>query len=228
MMVTDCAFTEFVSSQIVDRGMALNADSGWLSTLSPHSLWLFEPIGGSGFALRARFDFDAEDVLSAEDVRNSRLRFVGHKVFIWSFAKWRVLQFAVTESALILEDVLRDQYFKDSKAMDIAVSGNLFILLFDRWLGLYRFEPTFKWYHAVAFANKSVHCFSVELGADPEHLDHDDLAHDKDDDLGDGDGQIIEKATNRNYLFINAEDQIIGVHPSNPMFDFLHIAQGTK
>ena len=71
------------------------------------------------------------------------------------------------------------------------------------------------------------------ISASFEMVSYDD--DDDDDDLDEKeekfvDGSIIEpiyKKSYKNYFFINTENNIIGVHPSNPTFDFLHIASNT-
>ena len=122
----------------MERGFALNQKNGWIATMSTDSIWIFEPIGYSHFSLIARYDLNEEQKLKNEDVTNSRIRYHNDSIFVWSFARSRVLCFKLLSNTLILVDVIKDAYLKKSHTMDIAVTDNLFILLFDRWCGVYK------------------------------------------------------------------------------------------
>ena len=228
--------------------------------MSINYIWVFEPFGSCGYRLKARYQFTEEQKLNGEDVQNSRIRFVGESIFVWSFARSRVYSFKISYNSIILVDVIKDKYFKDSQTMDVAITDNLLILLFDRWCGVYKLYPKFEWYHAVAFATKAVNCFSFEICDYDDELDRTPMYQeaffrDEDDEKADQDKirskrkngrkslkerwrkqmkleqeqkedeNAFMRTTNKNYLFINAENQLIGIHPTNPTFDFLHIAK---
>merc|ERR1712228_104057 len=242
------AATKFANEAIVERGFAINQKNGWIATMSAEYIWIFEHIGYSQFKLNARYQLNEEQKLKSEDITNSRIRFINDSVFVWSFARSRILCFKLYSNTLILVDVIKDKYFKTSHTMDIAVTDNLLIILFDRWLGVYKRYPKFEWYHAVAFATKSVNCFSFEMQSFDE--EYNAIPIDKDDE----EKQFKEKTSRRskrkrknnkkqneeetvdefskrsnlNYMFVNTENQLIGIHPTNPTFDFLHLAKDTK
>ena len=224
--------------------------------MSINYIWIFEPMGSCGYRLRARYQFTEEQKLNGEDVQNSRIRFVGESIFVWSFARSRVYSFKISYNSIILVDVIRDKYFKDSQTMDVAITDNLLILLFDRWCGVYKLYPKFEWYHAVAFATKAVNCFSFEIcdfddEQDKTPMYQEPFFRNEDEEKSKYVNKTKQKKkneikekwikemkfekeqkenpfyrnSNKNYMFINAENQLIGIHPTNPTFDFLHIAK---
>lgn len=247
---------KFVTEELVGRGFAVNQRTGWIATMSINYIWVFEPYGCMGYKLKARYEFTEEQKLKGEDVQNSRIRYINNSIFVWSFARSRVYSFKVSFNSIILVDVIRDKYFKDSQTMDVAITDDLLILLFDRWCGVYKLYPKFEWYHAVAFATNSVNCFSLEISSfddEQDALPMSEEAFFRDDEEEKSsassksrsrrkkkkkqqsmqqdeskENDKLYRPTNQNYMFINAESQLIGIHPSNPTFDFLHIAKDAQ
>merc|ERR1712187_769384 len=71
---------KFVKEEVVGRGFAINQRNGYIATMSSNYLWIFEPLGSSGFKLLARYTFTDQQKLNGEDVQNSRIRFVNQSV----------------------------------------------------------------------------------------------------------------------------------------------------
>ncbi len=115
--------------------------------MSSNYIWVFKPNGGLEFKLIARYEFTQEQKLRNEDINNSRIRFLDNNIFVWSFSRSRVYSFKLSYNSIILVDVIKDKYFKDSQTMDVAITNNLLILLFDRWCGVYKLYPKFELYN---------------------------------------------------------------------------------
>eukprot|EP01084_Bolivina_argentea_P043583 80277_1 len=216
---------KFFKEEIVGKGFAINEKNGYIATMSSNFICVFCPYGSLKFKLIARYIFTKEQKLKNEDITNSRIRFVNDNIFVWSFTHACVYSFKLSHNSIMLNlvDVIKDKYFEESGVNDIAVTNNLLIILFGRWCGIYKLHPQLEWYHAIAFAKKTVDSFSLEIinfddeQADPSAIQEQDEKKEE-----------TALMTNKNYLFINAENQLIGIHPANPTFSFLHIARDTQ
>eukprot|EP01084_Bolivina_argentea_P043581 80271_1 len=229
---------KFFKQEIVKKGFAINEKNGYIATMSSNFICVFCPYGSLKFKLIARYIFTKEQKLKNEDITNSRIRFVNDNIFVWSFTHACVYSFKLSHNSIMLNlvDTIKDKYFRTSATKDVAITNDLLILLYDRWCGIYKLYPKLEWYHAVAFAEKSVRAFSLEIiNFDDEQTDlsaycDKQLAYIKNIQQPDEkkDENVLHKMTNKNYLFINAENQLIGIHPVNPTFSFLHIARDTQ
>ena len=204
-------------SNMVDRGFAFNQHNGCISLMTTDCIYVYKPLNGRGFVLHSEYKLPEECKLKGNDIKYARIRFLNDLIFVWSYDQSCVYSYKVGNDSIYLLNKYQDKYFKDSKTIDIAVTDELLILLFDRWCGIYKLYPKLEWYHAIAFAEKSVNCSSFEFCHCDDGKNNDNAKN--------HDGVIELREVNNNYIFVNAEKQLIGLHPANQTFDYLHIAK---
>eukprot|EP01083_Nonionella_stella_P102922 293388_1 len=120
--------------EIVGRGFAINAGTGWVATMSLNHICVFKPIdGGQCFQLMTQYTFTDEQQLTgrARDLTHSRIRWPSYNddIFVWSFSRSCIYSFKFRHCSLVLSNVIKDKYFKDAAVMDIAIFSNLLIIL---------------------------------------------------------------------------------------------------
>eukprot|EP01084_Bolivina_argentea_P061260 111957_1 len=205
---------KFINEKNVRRGFSLNQTNGFIAILSLCHISVYAPVCSWKFALIARYTFTKKQQLYHVDHQYSRIRYVHNLIFIWSYSKCIIYVFKLKENSIVLDYIMHDKYFKESETVDIAIMDDLLIILFDRWCGIYKLYPTLEWYHAVAFSPKSVASSSLEICNVPNCEQTDN-------------GEFY-KSTNKHYIFINAGNQLIGIHPTCPIYAGFHIAENVE
>ena len=227
-------YTDFMTEEIVGRGFAINQRTGWIATMSINYINVFEPVGLCEFRLRARYQFTKEQKLKGEDEQNSRIRFVGESIFVWSFTKSQIYTFKISNGSIKLVDIVKHKDFKVKRVIDVVITDNLLIILFDSWLDIYKLRPKLEYYHSVTFSTEDqVNCgFSIEACHYDEEKPASKAQRRKRRRKGNNNEQgqknnknAFYRSTIKNYMFINAQNQLIGIHPSNPTFEYLHVAE---
>eukprot|EP00484_Ammonia_sp_Unknown_P028018 CAMPEP_0197047432 /NCGR_PEP_ID=MMETSP1384-20130603/22943_1 /TAXON_ID=29189 /ORGANISM="Ammonia sp." /LENGTH=1300 /DNA_ID=CAMNT_0042479351 /DNA_START=77 /DNA_END=3979 /DNA_ORIENTATION=- len=154
------------------RSVAIHAETGWVAMIGQGKLTqfivVFEPKGAGSFVVHTIYEMPkAEQIGSAWfDAEMCRIRFVGENIYVFNYAKFTVLQFYFDREshALQLNSQIYDSYFSQAQVKDVLITKDVLIILFDRWLGVYKLYPRLEWYHAVAYSkadNLSVRSFEM-------------------------------------------------------------------
>eukprot|EP01083_Nonionella_stella_P316604 1148767_1 len=148
--------------------------------------------------------------------RRSRVRFFNNHIYVLDVDRHSINVYRLNgsriERARDLEDVISDSYFKEACIEDFVITNGLLIVLFGRWLGVYRLHPghELEWYHAVAFKHKNPKGQSrIEMSISDE-------------------SEEDEHVSINGYAFIHSDNKIIAVHPSNPTFAEVIVAENVN
>merc|ERR1719361_113936 len=237
------------------HSICINERNGYIAQMIVGHLVVYKPQSSNSIALVAqvnlatltlkqglvtfnKVDCDLSHIIPGR--RDVRVRYVGQNIYVFNPNSYRIHHFALDEAENKIDFVqtLYDPYFTESKIKDVLVTDELLIILFDRWLGIYKLYP-FEWYHAISFSkNEHLRVHSLEMS----HFD--DCEDDKEDKIeiddadDDEEKQVVEeavyassigsKASIKNYIFINAENSVIAIHPVNPTFDYLNVANNVQ
>ena len=214
-------------NSIGDRGFCINED-GYYGVLTNDGIQIYQPINSMVVMLCCQIYFkDVNDIpferIVGNDFVMSRLRFKENELYLFVFSTKIIYHFKYTKlyynQRIVYSKTFADNYIRESQTIDIDIRGNLLLTLFDKWVGMFYIKSSLQWYHAIAFAQKDVNVFTFQIIND---LDTDNVS------LTDDDSEqaiVKQKYSHKNYIYINVENQLIGIHPSTPTFDFIHMAK---
>eukprot|EP01084_Bolivina_argentea_P103344 185116_1 len=209
-----------VESAAGTRCVALNEETGYMAMASTDKLFVFKPCGGYEMVLKA-FVCDKTNAIGCGD---ARVRFVGDEIYVFHPNLFKIFVYLFDEKRATISFMqeIYESYFVDAQIKDFVVTKEALIVLFDRWLGIYRLYPSLEWYHAVAFSsNKHTAVASLEMSIYSEEEEEEE----KQSVMENG---IECKRSLLHYAFINCEHKLVAVHPSNPTFDFVYVANNVR
>ena len=211
-------------NRILSRGFAINQKNGWIALMTLSQIQILSPNGTNGFISKLIFTFpDKIRLVPPANGRNlSRIRFIEDNIYVFNHEQYEIYHYKLMIDnngvyQLCFVNIMKEDYFRSSRIVDVDFAENLLIILFDRWVGTYKLltenkNKAFEWYHAVAFDRKVVKSNSFNV---IWYDGNDDENKPKQNKL---DGNYYCKS-NKNFIYINHSNEIYKIHPTDPSFD---------
>jgi len=147
------------------------------------------------------------------------IKYYKDKVYLYnkhsSRIHWYLVDLESNNNSCIYGGSLEDEYMSQVKAIDMDFVDDLLIILFNKWVGIYQInlnKAELNWMHAVSFAKSVVKSKSFKVMNDDATFTSIDKS--------------LHKKNNKYYLYVLANHNIVSIHPVNPNFEIVHVAQG--